>query len=219
VDLRRETDIEQLRRVAIAQQIQIEQLLRVLRAKCDELAALKGSETELQQTLSLVENLTRQADTVAAQLDTLPKTSGGADKPRKDRSRSGPTEQPSLPVVEQTFELDAADRTCPSCGGALAPMKGQFEASEMIDVVEVIRGGGTVGWLLRVQHVDHRDPHPRRRRGHADHHAEQWAQCRGQRQHPHRAGSRVRGRQRLLHRLRVHGDGGEQHQGKPRCVA
>ena len=135
MDLRRETDIEQLRRIAIAQQIQIEQLLRVLRAKCDELAALKGSEAELQQTLSLVEDLSRQAQTVAAQLDELPKTSNG--KPRKDRASSGPTEQPLLPVVEQTFELDDADKTCPSCGGTLAPMKGQFETSEMIDVVEV----------------------------------------------------------------------------------
>ena len=137
MDLRREKDIEQLRRVAIAQQVQIEQLLRVLRAKCDELAALKGNEAELQQTLSLVEDLSRQAQTVAAQLDKLPKTSGNGSKPRKDRSSSGPTEQPLLPVVEQTFELDASDLTCPSCGGALAAIKGQFETSEMIDLVEV----------------------------------------------------------------------------------
>lgn len=137
VDVRRETDIEQLRRVAIAQQIQIEQLLRVVRAQCDELAALKGNESELQQKLALVEELSRQAQTVAAHLDKLPKTSGSSDKARKDRSRTGPTEQPMLPVVEQTFELDAADTTCPSCGGTLVPMKGQFETSEMIDVVEV----------------------------------------------------------------------------------
>lgn len=135
MDLRRETDIEQLRRVAIAQQIQIEQLLRVVRAQCDELAALKGSESELQQKLALVEDLTRQAQKVAATLSELPDRA--ASKERKPRTSSGPTEQPSLPIVEQTFELDAADRTCPSCGGELAPMKGQFETSEMIDVVEV----------------------------------------------------------------------------------
>jgi transposase len=138
VDLRRETDIEQLRRIAIAQQVQIEQLLRVLQAKCDELAALKGSEAELQQTLSLVEDLTRQAQTVAAQIDKLPKTpASSASKTRKERTSSGPTEQPLLPQVEQTFQLDDADRICPSCGGALEPMKGQFETSAMIDVVEV----------------------------------------------------------------------------------
>lgn len=137
MDLRREKDIEQLRRIAIAQQIQIEQLLRVVRAQCDELAAFKGSESELQQKLALIEELTRQAQTVAAQLDELPKTAGNGSKPRKDRSGSGPTEQPLLPVVEQTFELDDADTICPSCGGELTPMKGQFETSEMIDVVEV----------------------------------------------------------------------------------
>ena len=137
MDLRRETDIEQLRRVAIAQQVQIEQLLRVVRAQCDELAALKGSESELQQKLALVEELSRQAQTVAAQLDKLAKPSGSGGKPRKDRASSGPTEHPMLPVVEQSFELDAADRTCPSCGGDLAPMKEQFETSEMFDVVEV----------------------------------------------------------------------------------
>ncbi len=137
MDLRHETDIEQLRRVAIAQQVQIEQLLRVLGAKCDELAALKGSEDELQQTLSLVENLTRQAQIVAAQLDDLPKAPAGSDRARTPRTRCGPSAQPALPVVEQLFELDAADTTCPSCGGVLAPMKGQFESSEMIDVVDV----------------------------------------------------------------------------------
>ena len=109
----------------------------MLRAKCDELAVLKGSEDELQRTLSLVEDLSRQAQTVASRLDDLPETPGRGGKPRKDRTSSGPTAQPALPIVEQTFELDPADRTCPSCGGALAPMKGQFETSEMIDVVEV----------------------------------------------------------------------------------
>lgn len=54
MDLRRETDIEQLRRVALAQQVQIEQLLRVLKAKCDELESFKGNPEELQQTLALI---------------------------------------------------------------------------------------------------------------------------------------------------------------------
>lgn len=57
---RRERDIEQLRRVALAQQIQIEQLLRVLKLKTKELEALKGDPAELQQTLALVETLTKQ---------------------------------------------------------------------------------------------------------------------------------------------------------------
>lgn len=137
MDLRRETDIEQLRRVALAQQVQIEQLLRVLRAKCDELAALKGSEDELQQTLSLIESLSKQHAAAAAAAGSPEPNATSQSKRRKPRERFGNTEQPSLPEVPQTFELDDADKKCPQCGGELSPMKGQFETSEMVDVVEV----------------------------------------------------------------------------------
>jgi transposase len=135
VDLRRETDIEHLRRVALAQQVQIEQLLRVLRSKCEELEALKGNPEELQQTLALIETLTKQKTAAAATSDAP--TSGAERGPRKKREQFGPTEQPNLPHVEVVFELDTADRACPSCGGALHPMAGQFEESEMIDFVEI----------------------------------------------------------------------------------
>jgi transposase len=135
VDLRRERDIEQLRRVALVQQVQIEQLLRVLRAKCTELSALKGNEQELQQTLALIEQLTRAASLSPPATEATP--SGDSTTPAKDREHAGHTEQPALPYVEQVFELDAADVICPSCGGDLRPMKGQFETSEMVDVVEV----------------------------------------------------------------------------------
>lgn len=50
MDLRSERDIEELRRIALVQQVQIDQLLRVLTAKCKELEALKGDPAELQQT-------------------------------------------------------------------------------------------------------------------------------------------------------------------------
>lgn len=135
MDLRRETDIEQLRRVALAQQVQIEQLLRVLSAQAAELGALKGNDKELQEKLALVEQLTRQAAEVKAQVESLSaKGRGGKKKPRE---KFGNTEQPKLPVVEQVFTLDDADKVCPSCGGDLRPMKDEFETSEMIDVVEV----------------------------------------------------------------------------------
>lgn len=59
VDLRREKNIEQLRRVALAQQIQIEQLLRVLASQATELGALKGNGAELQEKLALIEELSK----------------------------------------------------------------------------------------------------------------------------------------------------------------
>lgn len=133
MDLRRETDIEHLRRVALAQQVQIEQLLRVLKSKCEELESLKGNPEELQQTLALIETLTRQKTAAAVAAPNAAKKKGD----RKKREQFGPTEQPNLPHLEAVFELDDADRSCPSCGGALQPMEGQFEESEMLDFVEI----------------------------------------------------------------------------------
>jgi transposase len=134
VDLRGEKDIEQLRRVALAQQVQIEQLIKALARKCKELEKLKGSGEELQQTLALIETLTEKAKTVA---DVASSGEPKDDRTRKARTQFGPTEQPKLPIVEQLFELDEPDRTCPSCGGELRPMGDQFETSEMIDAVDV----------------------------------------------------------------------------------
>jgi transposase len=48
----------------------------------------------------------------------------------------GPKAQPNLPSVEVVHELDAADQTCPQCGGTLREMTGQTEDSEEITVVE-----------------------------------------------------------------------------------
>jgi transposase len=137
VDLRHERDVEQLRRVALAQQTQIEQLLHLIASQAAELGALKGNDAELQQKLVLVEELSRKLREVAespAGPQDEPSSEPGAGNPR---THFGNTQQPALPIVEQTFELDAADTACPSCGGTLSPMKGQFETSEMIDVVEV----------------------------------------------------------------------------------
>ena len=93
MDLRREQDIEHLRRIAIAQQIQIEQLLRVLRAKCEELEPLKGDPAELQQTLALAETLTRQQQKAAAavgqeapETEKTPRNSGKSSVPPSSSS-------------------------------------------------------------------------------------------------------------------------------------
>src|SRR5260221_14750617 len=79
-----------------------------------------------------MEGLTKQAD----QLAEKAKKVGVPKPPKKSAEGSGPTPQPRLPHVPERFELDTADRVCPSCGGGLFEMKGQDETSEMIDVVE-----------------------------------------------------------------------------------
>jgi transposase len=55
---------------------------------------------------------------------------------RGPATRPRPTRQPELPRVEVLHVLDAADQTCPQCGGTLRPMVGQTEDAEEITVVE-----------------------------------------------------------------------------------
>src|SRR5688572_7515979 len=108
----------------------------MLARKCAELQKLKGGEDELQLTLKLLEDAQKQV----AQAEKLARPRGG----RGDRDTSsepqrghGPTEQLALERVQLRCELDDADRACPQCGDRLEPLAGQFETSEMIDVVEV----------------------------------------------------------------------------------
>jgi len=59
------------------------------------------------------------------------------DKPKAETKGHGPKPQPDLIVEEHVHVLDAADETCPDCGGHLETFEGQFEESEEIDVVEI----------------------------------------------------------------------------------
>lgn len=145
-ELEREQDIEHLRRIALAQHVQIEQLVAALTRKCTELEALKGSKDELQQTLALIDKLTQQQRALAGQHDAKEprgaKTSdepAAAPPPGGASGKTGPTQQPELPTIEQICKLpaDDPDRVCASCGATLHEMIGQYEESELVDVVEV----------------------------------------------------------------------------------
>jgi hypothetical protein len=118
-DIEREQDVEELRRIALAQHAQIRQLIEKLRRKCETLSFYTGNKEELQETLALIETLTKQAD----QLADKAKKVGVPKPPKKPAEGSGPTPQPRLPHVPARFELDVADRVCPSCGGGLFEMR------------------------------------------------------------------------------------------------
>lgn len=141
IDVEHEHDIEQLRRIAQAQQAQIQQLLDVIAAKSREIERLRGKPGDLQLTLKMLEELQKKAKTSAdaierAEAEQKRRAEERAKKQRR-RTEFGPTPQPALPIVPRVFELDDADRACPSCGGGLRPMAGQFEETELIDVIEV----------------------------------------------------------------------------------
>ena len=134
VDLRGEKDIEQLRAVAIAQRTQIELLVQSLRE------ALKNNPEALQQALLDLEEQARKAPRVKSSEDEEAEEESapsGTAKERKRRTKFGNTEQTKLDIVPLVCTLDEADKVCPCCGGVLHPMEGQFETSEMIDVVDI----------------------------------------------------------------------------------
>jgi transposase len=133
-DLEREQDIEELRRVALAQHTQLQLLMELVEKQRRELGRARGKTGDFQLTLKMLEELKAKAKQTQA---ALARATAEPKPERKPRSSSGPTEQPNLPIVEQEFTLDDPDKTCPSCGGELRVMVGQFEESEMIDVVEV----------------------------------------------------------------------------------
>jgi transposase len=145
-ELEREANIEELRRIALAQHGAIEALVAQLKAKCKALAKLTGNGQELQQTLALIATLVKKQP--AVRLVTVPpdeSNHGSADEPRNDdpnndpapRGRTGPTPQPALIPTPRVYALPTDQQSCDACGGDLQVWADQFETSEMIDVVEV----------------------------------------------------------------------------------
>ena len=124
VDVQREKDVEQLRRIARTQQIQIEHLLEVLQKQSAELDALKGNDGDLQQKLALLERMHARA----LEGEGLATKAKPSKKKRKKRRGHGPTEQVELPRETERYELDEADLICPSCGGELEDARGSRRA-------------------------------------------------------------------------------------------
>ena len=61
-------------------------------------------------------------------------------KPVREKKKQighGPTQQ-HLRTKESVFTLDDADKCCPKCGGDLEVWRGQYEPSDLIDVIEKI---------------------------------------------------------------------------------
>lgn len=131
MDVRNETDIERLRQLAQLQQSELVRLSEQLRAMAIENARLKGVPVneELKLLMTKLNGGTSAADCAASPAKP--------NKKRKKRERTGPTAQPKLERQAELYELDEADRVCPSCGGELVAMAGQTEDSELIDTIAV----------------------------------------------------------------------------------
>jgi len=141
IDVAHETNIERLRQVTLLVMRENDYLHDRLRSLTARLAVAEGTEaTTLQMEIELLtEQLDRQRRAAFAESSekrrSAQKSSDPDNKP-KARTGHGPTVQEKLPVVEVVHDLDEADKACPSCGGELGAMQGQFEESGEIDVVE-----------------------------------------------------------------------------------
>ena len=113
-ELDREQDIEELRRLARALHAQNQQLMAALTAKSREVERLRGKPGDLQLTLKMLEMLqakAKAADEALAKAEEAQKRRKAEEgRAAKERTRSGPTPQPNLPVVERVFPLEEADR-------------------------------------------------------------------------------------------------------------
>jgi transposase len=143
IDLARERDPDMLRQIARLLEAENAWLHRRLAELTRARAAARG---EAQTQLAL--ELRQLQEQLAARTQALYGRSSerrgrrpdadanAADRPPPPQCGHGPRTQPSLPLVEVTHTLDAADETCPKCGGHLEAWTGQTEDAEEIDVVE-----------------------------------------------------------------------------------
>jgi transposase len=140
--LQDEKDPDILRQAALLLERENQRLVAKIIELTRELVALKGGDAE-QMKLRIAE-LERQLATRNRKLfgassekrSTADESKPESEEPKPPPKGHGPRAQPALPIQEQIHTLDAADQTCPSCGGDLAAWEEQFEESDEVDVLE-----------------------------------------------------------------------------------
>ena len=147
MDFRRSQDIKQVRQYALLVTKELELMRRRMSKMSAQIADLTGEKQDLQKELDLVakqanESAAKETGVTAKQRRNRSrrrKRDKKRKKKRKPRSTSGPTPQPELDRVDQTclFENEI-EQYCPHCADSLMrPRPGDFEESELIDLVEV----------------------------------------------------------------------------------
>lgn len=133
-----EQSVDVLRKKARVLESENERLSKEIAAVLRENLSLKGMSAEaIELNLpGLVEQVTAASSRSSS---TRPGSEGrphtGSKEPKQQKGH-GPTEQPELSIVEETFDVDAADKACTQCGGALEEWLGGEDEVEVVDVVE-----------------------------------------------------------------------------------
>ena len=135
LNLQTESNPERLRHVARVLEAQMAHLLRVLADQSRQLETLTGHPVLQLALEELNEVQPGVTDTPADQDGDAQSEKPAKEKPK--RPGHGPKPQPLLEKVTRRYEHDSADMTCPQCGDPLKAFEGQYETSEMIDVIDV----------------------------------------------------------------------------------
>ncbi len=134
-----EYNVELLRKKADVLESENVRLSRRVGELLREVLTLKGMAPE-QVDLNLPGLLERETKPASSRL-TKPGSERRANfnkekKAKQPQEGHGPTKQPELEIQEELFEVDEADKVCPTCGEQLEDWDGQEDETEVIDVVE-----------------------------------------------------------------------------------
>jgi transposase len=134
-----EKDPEILRRAALLLENENRALSARLAEALEELSALKGTTDGAQQVIRGLEEqiakLVKKIFGTSSERSAHETSTHDEAKEKKPRRGHGPRAQPDLPIIDVVHDLDEADKMCPSCGGELEEMAGQFEDGPEIDVI------------------------------------------------------------------------------------
>lgn len=128
-------DVSVLQQVAKMQEREIENLLATVHQLHTRINALEGRTDAQPELLQLKELLQQREDALFGDSSEKRRRKKKSSE-KKKQTGHGPTPQPELDIVDQTHELPADARDCDVCGGTLQEMKGQYEESEEITVIE-----------------------------------------------------------------------------------
>jgi transposase len=129
-------DDEQVRTAAKLLERENERLIRQVLELKQKLNAMEGHSVDQMQLLAELEHQLAMRNKMLFGRSSEKRGNKPADTDKAPKTGHGPREQLELAVVEREHELDVPDRVCTSCGEPLAEMKGQFEESEEVDVLE-----------------------------------------------------------------------------------
>jgi transposase len=138
------SDIEQLRQVAQLLEKENARLHKRLEEMTRELSELKGQDFEKQLSFEIeklqsqISNLQKMLFGSTSEKRRKPKDENTNNDNEEEQKRRGhgPKEQPTLPNVTVTCELDEKERVCEFCGGIAKEWEGQEQSSEVITVVQ-----------------------------------------------------------------------------------